>query len=369
MRILELSTFGETCGIATYTETLARALEARGHEVPALAPTLRPGVEAREPNDVPRLWSHRYATVGEARRVFERAREIRPDVIHIQHNLRLFSARFLLALTLLCRRDGIPVVATLHGTSGGSLGRSFEYRRELFAMRVARFIVHNREHALDTGSRATVIPHGAPRREKRDRAEAKRELGIDPARPVLVHFGFLTPHKGVEETLRAVAELKSGRCPNIYYWIAGGTLPSQESRAHLERLRQIVRELGLEESVHLSGSFTPDDRTLAELQAGDWIVLNYKSTAGQGTSGAARHAMAGGRPIAVSDSALFDDLREGAHTLRGPLAEALLELIEHPGLAEAANRRADAFCEENSWERVAERHERLFESVVRERDR
>jgi glycosyltransferase involved in cell wall biosynthesis len=363
MRILELSTFGETCGIATYTETLALALAKRGHDVVALAPTLRPGVEARAP-EVTRLWGHQHASIGEARRVFERAIEIRPDVVHIQHNLRLFTARFLFALTLLCRRARIPVVATLHGTSGGSLRRSFEYRREIAAMVGAHFIVHNESHARDTGSRATVIKHGAPRRERRDLAEAKRALGIDPARPVLVHFGFLTPHKGVEETLRAVAELKAGRSPSILYWIAGGTLPSNESRAHLERLRGLTSELGLEQHVHLSGTFTPDDQTLSELQAGDWIVLNYRGTAGQGTSGAARHAMAGGRPIAVSDTALFDDLREAAHTLRGPLAAALAEMLDSPELAEAANRRADAFCEENSWERVAERHERLFERLL-----
>lgn len=366
MRILELSTFGETCGIATYAESLVGALAARGHDVSVIAPTLRPGVDARGP-EVPRLWGHQSASVGEARRLFERVRELRPDVVHIQHNLRLFNTRFLLALMLLCRRAGVAVVVTLHGVSGGSLERRFEYRSELFAMSGARFIVHNQGHARALGSRATVIEHGAPKRERRDLAEAKRALGIDPARPVLVHFGFLAQNKGVEETLRAVAELKRGRFPSIFYWISGGTFPTGESREYLERLRRLTVELGLEEHVRLSGSFTPDDQALRELQAGDWIVLNYLSTADQGTSGAARHAMAGGRPIAVSSSSLFDDLREASHTLRGPLAPALSEILSSPELAEAANRRADAFCEEHSWERVAERHERLFERVARGR--
>jgi glycosyltransferase involved in cell wall biosynthesis len=363
MRILELSTFNETCGIATYAESLVRALAARGHDVSAIAPVLRPRVDARGP-DVPRLWSHRLASIGEARVVFERVRQLRPDVVHVQHNLSLFSARFLFALTLLCRRAGVPVVVTLHGVSGGTLARRFKYGRELFAMRGARFIVHNQEHARLMGGRATVIEHGAPKRERRDLAEAKRSLGLDPARPVLVHFGFLAQNKGVEETLRAVAELKRGRFPTIYYWIAGGTFPADESRVYLERLRRLTRELGLEDHVHLSGSFTPDEQALAELQAGDWIVLNYLSTADQGTSGAARHAMAGGRPIAVSESTLFDDLREATHTLRGPLVQGLAEILERPDLAVAANRRADAFCEEHSWERVAERHERVFERAV-----
>lgn len=366
MRILELSTFGETCGIATYAESLVGALEARGHEVSVIAPTLRPRVDARGPL-VPRIWSHRHASIGEARRLSDRVREFRPDVVHIQHNLRLYNARFLFALTLLCRGAGVPVVITLHGVTGGGFRRRIEYGRELFAMRGASFIVHNEVHARALGSRATVIEHGVPKREKRDLAEAKRALGIDPARPVLVHFGFLAQNKGVEETLRAVAELKRGRFPNIYYWIAGGTFPTNESREYLERLRQLTVELGLEDNVRLSGSFSPDDQVLKELQAGDWIVLNYLSTADQGTSGAARHAMAGGRPIAVSTSSLFDDLREAAHTLRGPLAPALSEILSSPDIADAANRRADAFCEEHSWERVAERHERLFDRVSRGR--
>lgn len=362
LRIVMLSTFHESCGIATYTEALGESLTKAGAELIVLAPFLQASGQAvgEQPS---RLWARNRASVGQALATFRALQAERPDVVHAQVNLGLFSIRFLALLSRLCRLSGIPFVATLHGRSGGRLDRRLGIAAMSRALRGASVVVHNEEHRRElSGHRVVVIPHGIGAVAQRSRQNAKAQLGLGRDRPVIAHFGFIHPDKGIEAMLRAVAELRSGGFGELTYRVVGGTFPTEQSRGHLQHLRELTRSLGLEEAVHLGGEFASDERVLAELSAADWVVLNYSTGQNQGTSGAARHAMRGGRPVAVSAAPVFDDLRHAAYTVTPPLAQDLTRMLTDPVLSQETERRCREYCEENSWDRVAARHLELYEA-------
>ena len=367
MRIALLTTFHQRDGIATYSESLVEALTALGVEVEVFAPKLRPG-DVAVGTQPPRLWNANRAFGVEAFGVLRAIERARCDVVHLQVNLSLFSSRVLFMIVRLARARGLPVVATLHGRQGGSLGRRFKVWRLLAGLRGARLVVHNAGHAAELAARGRhdvrVIPHGMPAIERRSLLDARRALGIDPERKLIAHFGFLVPDKGVREVIEAVAELRASRVPSLYYWIHGALFRSEESRRCFEELRETVARLGLDEHVHLDGAFVPHEQAIAALQAADWVVLNYRTGNAQGSSGAISRAFASGRPVAVSEAPVFDDVRGVAHTLRGALTTALGDALEDAQLAVDVIRRTEAYCAEASWSRVAEQHARLYASLV-----
>jgi glycosyltransferase involved in cell wall biosynthesis len=362
MRVVLLSTFQEPCGIATYTEDLVRALDALSVETLVLSPRERKGAAGW--GDQPRLWNRNRAFGFEALRTFRAIEGHRPDLVHAQINRSLYSSRFLYSLGLLCARARLPLVATLHGRKTGSFGPDFKLWRVLHALRHADLVVHTDAHRAELGrDRVHVIRHGMREVRARPVADARAALGLDVYRRVLAHVGFLVPDKGVEEMIRAVHELRRAGAIDLFYWIAGGAYSSRESLDYFARLGRTVRELSLEEHVHLNDAFVDEERLALELEAANWIVLNYATGNAQGASGAARRALSSGRPVAVSRAPVFDDVREAVHTFQEPLAAAIPALFEG-SLTDETRAKGRAFCERHSWRRVAERHVELYASIL-----
>jgi glycosyltransferase involved in cell wall biosynthesis len=359
MRVVFLSTFHEQCGVATHAEGLKEGLESCGVHVDVISPRLLkddPGWGEQPP----RLWNRNRAFGFEAIRVVNAIKAMRPDVVHAQVNLSLFSSRVLYNIAFLLRRARIPFVVTLHGRKGGSWGRNFKLWRMTRAMRHADVIVHSEDHRRELGrDRVHIISPGLPRRVARPMHEARKALGVPADRKMLAHFGFLVPDKGVAEMLRAVAQL-----PDVFYWIVGAVYASDESRECFAELKRLATELGISDRVHLTGEFLPEEQAIGELEAADWIVLNYLTGGSQGASGAVRRAMSAGRPVAVTTAPVFEDVRTGVHTMTKPLPEALAEMLADRKLADEVAARGLALCEEQTWHRVAERHVALYQDIL-----
>jgi glycosyltransferase involved in cell wall biosynthesis len=364
LHVSMLTTFGEKCGIATYSEALAAGLEEHGVEVSVVAPRLRPDDAPRGEQPV-RVWRRDRAGVWEARQTFRQILRQQANVVHVQVSMGLTSPSFLFALSRLCARQGLPLVATLHEAGGGSVMRRFKFARTLWGLGNAAIIVHEADPSVaNVPGGVQVIPHGIAEIPRRSRSDARTELGVSPSDLVVAHFGFIHPDKGIEAVLRAVARLRKERFPNLKYRVCGGTFATTSSRSHLLHLQSIVRTLGLDGAVSLTGEFAAEDRVTLEMQAADLVLLNYQTGNRQGASGAAHRALATGCSLAVTPAPIFDNLREAAHTITGPLESELETLLAKPELRAEIAARAEAFCAARSWLRVADTHAQLYRSLV-----
>ncbi len=283
----------------------------------------------------------------------------------MQVSLGLTSPRFLYVLAKLCQRARLPLIVTLHDRDGGDRLR----RWELPAPPCSRCATRTSSCTSPTSAtnsranRVHVIPHGIWSIAERSTERAKLELGLSPTAPIVSHFGFLHPDKGIEEVLHAIAELRAQAFPDLTYRVCGGTFPTAASREYLARLRAEVRALGLEGAVHLTGEFLSEERTTLELQAADLLLLNYRTGNNQGASGAGRRALAVGRALAVSKAPIFDDMRSAVYTLERPLTEEIRTLLQQPELREQLAARSSAYRAERSWSRIALLHARLYREL------
>jgi glycosyltransferase involved in cell wall biosynthesis len=361
VRVVQLSTFAEACGIATYTEALVDALAGQGVDTTVLSPRPAAVPEHQARVEPARLWSRNRGTTAEAAEVLEAISASRPDLVHLQINAGLFSPEFVAALTAGLRQRGIPSVATLHDRQPGSLIARIRHHALLLALGDAALVVHNAAHAAELSPRApTIIPHGVtgPTGEV---ATAERP---PDGNFVIAHFGFLLRDKGIAEVIEAVAALRSRGDVRLRYHVLGAVGDGPASRATYRELLRLIRSHQLTETVQLDPSFAPLDDSLRALRRADWIVLNYQSGSAQGTSGAVRHALASGRPVAVSQAKIFDDVREAVHTLQGALPDALAALVQAPRLMTETQARARVFREAHAWERVARLHRVLYEGHI-----
>jgi glycosyltransferase involved in cell wall biosynthesis len=191
-------------------------------------------------------------------------------------------------------------------------------------------------------------------------ANARAGLGIAADVPLIVNVARLLRRKGQDDLLEAMPAIL-GRFPRARLLIAG----EGPFRAHLE---EMIARLNLREAVTLLGS---RNDIPALLHAADVFV---NASEYEGHPGAVVEAMLSGRPPVLSDIAVHREMiRQGEtgaffqlHDVNG-LASAVLDLLLDPAKAKELGARAQRFgVERFDVKKVAEHHERLYASVLKD---
>ena len=293
-------------GIATYTEMICDELDRQGVEVRMIAShPARPdasevlGVLGR-PLDSPTV-------------LVARAQAFGPDLVHLQFAVSTYGLRLISIIRLLdgLRRAGIPVVLTLHEITRdvetmAGFGRAI-YRA--IAARSDHIIVHTElalqacHHHLSAGSTVDVVAHPRarlpPSRVSAATLRARHGLGEER---VLLSFGFIHVDKGIDDLLRALAQLeREGALDGVRLVIAGevrrreGVLRPFEvrDRLYLRRLRAILEEERIGHRVLFTG-YVPSEEVRPWFELASLVVLPYQRIE---QSGAGSLASGAGAPL------------------------------------------------------------------------
>jgi glycosyltransferase involved in cell wall biosynthesis len=288
------------------------------------------------------------------------------EVVNFQVATRLVAAleshrEFAVA----CRALGLRVIHTLHNAIPHSVSRYDPARLDAFYDLADGFLVGNpREeerlratHSV-AGRPVAVARHGPYTgfaTGTRDRAAARRALGIPIAAPVVLFFGSYRPDKGLEVLLEAFP-LVQARRPDSWIVIATSPRHGPEIAPFLADLRAasaaragwLVRD-----------SYTPDAEIATLFDAADVVALPNLRVS---QSGVRALAAAFGRALvltdAFEDAASLDGIwgRAVAHGDALAFADGLLDLLgrsrlERDALGAAGRERA---LREESWEANAE---------------
>ena len=199
-----------------------------------------------------------------------------------------------------------------------------------------------------------------------DRAGARRALGLPEDRFVFSVLGGVHPLKRVEQSLRAVAELRAaGRDPLL---VVAGPCPDAALRGRLEDLAAHLR---LGDSLLMTGQLSRDDfdRHLIATDA----VVNLRAPVHKHMSAILMRAVAAGRPVVLSDLAEWRFLPT-SFCFRVPItgeaaavAAALACLEDDPGRRARMGSAARAWYEaEGTIARMAERYLAVVDRVAGE---
>ncbi|CAN5682339.1 hypothetical protein BH11ARM2_BH11ARM2_33860 [soil metagenome] len=234
------------------------------------------------------------------------------DVLSLQHEYGIFGGPDGSHILALLHKLEIPVVVTLHTVlQNPSEGQRRVLRR---VCDIAQRVMVMSDRASDfledvygvPGKKIEVIPHGVP---ESDGVEVAPEIAAFGDDPKLLTFGLLSPGKGIEVGIDAVAKVKESH-PNVRYFVLGKTHPdlvALEGEAYRDSLAARAKELGVEENVIFVNEFVGLDKLCSYLKGADIYVTPYRGK-DQIVSGTLSYAVAFGLPLVTTPFIYAEEL-------------------------------------------------------------
>lgn len=293
-----------------------------------------------------------------------------PKVLHILWNPKfLFFDRTVLMLYY--RLLGKKTVFTAHNVNAGQRDEKDGFFNRL-TLRIQyrlsdAIFVHTEKMKRQLGddfgvppSKVTVIPYGinnAVPDTGLTVAAAKARFGFSPSERVLLVFGLLTPYKGVEYAVRALAELP-GAGTGYRLVIAGRVKKCPEYWAAVQ---EAITRAGVRQQVVERTEFIPDEEIESYFKAADVLLLPYTEIF---QSGILFLGFSFGLPVIAADVGSFKEMiTEGKTGFifkprdEADLARAIEKYFASDLYGDLGRRREEiraSACERFSWAKVAE---------------
>lgn len=373
LRVGWVSSWNTRCGIASYSGYLVSHSRL---DVKVFAARRKPEEELDKwllPADGPevaRCW-----TSGDGDDLLELQTAILadlPSAVVVQFNYGLYSFSALASLISFLKQVGVTVIVTLHTTADPPHlpDRRLEYLSQVLE-ECDRLLVHtpqdlNRLKALGLTQNTALLPHGVI--DGAQSAYRDQRVGSSVEEPFrIASFGFLLPHKGLEQLIKAVELLRhQGR--SITLNMLNAEYPAEVSRNAKRVIQNQLAAADLDGLVTLDTTYYTDAECLERLGEADLIVFPYQNTL-ESSSAAVRHAIGSGVPVAVTPLDIFEDVEGAVIKLPGAEPEALAEGIRDAmNWTEARWRaerdRSDVWCRNHSHEVVSRKLDGMIRALV-----
>ncbi|MFO7678897.1 MAG: glycosyltransferase family 4 protein [Chloroflexota bacterium] len=378
-------------GVGAFTQELARALAAAGHDIHIVtSKQARPDTAPRRANQLlepvdlqfaqlhPRVKKWRWPALSE---VVDVAIRYELDIINIQYQAAAYDMRSAAINFLPWRLNHVVKTAvTCHDLRVPYLfpkaGRLRQTAVHFMAKQASGAIATNPEDyaALANLLKTPVrqIPIGSNIQTYTPNhieiAEARELLGVGEADCLLGYFGFLNESKGADTLIMALGALP----PTTHLVFIGGQTGASDpdnNQSFLAQLKQQITDLGLADRVHWTG-FVDDQRVSTFLHAADVMVMPYRD----GVSlrrGTLMAALAHERPlISTMSPILTPELVHGQNCWlvpaddAGALAQAVQTLSGDPDLCRKLGTGATAVAGLFTWDKIAAQTLDFFQQLL-----
>jgi glycosyltransferase involved in cell wall biosynthesis len=361
LRIDLVSTWEQICGIATYSGHLLHAPAFNGRISTVLARKLTDDL-LNGPADFPqaavikRPWGFDVQGIQQLR---SDVRELNGNVLWFQHHPGFFSSGDMqMIVTAFDDNESRVRAITLHNVRETLNGGSGDW---LHAFDI--IFVHTQEDQklLDANGYGSVamIPHGIL--VKPERPE------LDAAHFTVGTFGFLYPHKNVPLLVEAFS-IAQQVAPHLRLKILCCARPEEKSWRERAKVDALVHSLDIADVTEIDYGFLGDDDILDRLSQCDLICFPYGASL-ESATGAARIALAAGRPLLCSSSTVLNDIQPYGFTLANlnatTIAEAILVLAGSEELLTIRDEERNRLVSKYSYESVAVQYETILKRISR----
>ncbi|MFP4105625.1 MAG: glycosyltransferase family 4 protein [Phycisphaerae bacterium] len=297
------------------------------------------------------------------------------SAVCIQHEYGIYGGACGSHLLTMLRRLRRPLVTTLH-----TVLQDPDEQQHLVMQEVTRLsdrIVVMAEKARDIlhdvwsvpSEKVVLIPHGIHDVPFVDPNYYKDQFGVE-GRKVVLTFGLLSPGKGIEYAIDALAKAAK-KFPDIVYIILGATHPHikrTSGEEYRNSLTRRVHELGLSDNVMFVNRFVELSELKEYLGAADLYVTPYLNLE-QITSGTLAYALGAGKATISTPywhaQELLDDGRGRLVPAEDSdaIAEHITDLLENETQRHAMRKAAYTYCRRMTWARVAQDYLDLFDEA------
>jgi len=362
-----VSTFPPTqCGIATFAESLARALTQAGAVIDIVD---LPGSPGAPPHDT---ILHRHRGKSDLPVTARLLNSF--DVVVLQHEFGIWDGHDGHGIVDLLGAVSSPVITVLHTVPAVARGGQRRALQRILDLSDAVVVLsHSAQRRLSDDfavrpGTMTMIPHGATALWHLRRAS-------NEGRHRILTWGLLGQGKGVEWGIRAMALLRD-RGIDGEYVIAGATHPNvrrHEGEAYRSSLGDLARRLGVARHVSFADDYLSDAGLTRLIRESSVFLLPYDSRE-QITSGVLVEAIAAGGPVvATRFPHAAELLGDGTGVLvdhQDPLAmaNAMEHVLRDGEASERMRERSRSLAAGLAWEQVGMDYLTLARRLWRTRD-
>ena len=363
------------CGIATYSSELVGALRKNGHHVDIICHTDEDYGGHREEDVYPVIDTN---DPGWDEKVHATLEQIKPDVVHIQHEYGLYLTHGdyggrILPLLFRLKLEKTPSVMTYHSIYT-SLDRPEAIFTDVSLRLLDSAIVHAEVQKLFLPYNLDWIPHNVHvishgAKEVVPDPLAKERFGL-AGKKVALCIGWFEPNKRFEDVIEIWPEVIREAGTAAILLIAGDARPgSITGIKYKEQLLRKIEESPAKGNIKtILGAFDPDTYD-SIISASDFVVLPYKHAS---QSGNLAHSFALNKPAIVSSlEGLKAEIEASGAGIAVPvddldeLRKAITILLTSDLMLETYSEHAQGYVANHIiWENVARKHTLVYENAI-----
>ncbi|WP_082140542.1 glycosyltransferase [Chryseobacterium sp. FH2] len=378
--ILFISTFPpKVCGIATYTQDLIRSLQSKfGESFKAIICPM----ESEDENYQYEEKIEYSLNTSDIISYLELANQINKNdniqLVMLQHEFGFFNdvKNGLLLLLKNVRKD---VIITFHTVLPKPNHELKEKVKEIAGFSQSVIVMTGiSAHILSNDydipfDKIKVIPHGTHLLPFTNKVSLKEKYQLQDKK-VLSTFGLLGSGKNIETTLQALPEIISEN-PEVIFLIIGKTHPvivKNEGEEYRSSLKQIIKNLHLENHIRFINEYLPLDELLEYLQLTDVYLFTSKDR-NQAVSGTFSYAISCGCPIVSTPIPhALEVLKEDTGIIidfEAPeqLAVAVNTLLKNKKAQEKLRSKSLEKMAPTAWENSSISHAILFQEYIKDK--
>ena len=296
------------------------------------------------------------------------------DIVCLQHEFGIFGGPAGGHILAFLRELRMPVVTTLHTVLHEPNAEQRRVMQELVSLSTRLVVMTERGRQMlqevyqAPPAKIDLIPHGIPDVGFVDPTYFKDQFGVE-GRVVLLTFGLLSPNKGIEHVLNALAHILA-EFPDLVYIVLGCTHPN-ELREHGEAYRLSLEILAkknkLEKNVIFYNRFVDLENLKEFIGAADLYITPYLNEA-QITSGTLAYAFGAGKAVISTPYWHAAELLAEDRGVLVPFGDAsaiareVIALLRDDTRRHAIRKNAYRLGREMIWSNVAQLYMRSFES-------
>lgn len=367
-----LSTYPpRVCGLATFTEDLVNEID----KTALFRPNVIAVTNTEEYEDsrvVAKLSQHNRASY------FQTARwaNTHAELLVIEHEYGIFGGECGEYIIDLAKNLTIPFIITTHTVLMNPSLKQRIVLRELG--RLSAMVVTMAESAVPLliktygiePGKIVVIAHGVPSLLVKPREELKVRYGLDK-KQVISSFGLISPAKGLEYGIEAVAKVVP-EYENLVYLILGKTHPCVKERngeSYRGSLITLAERLGVRDNIRLIDKYLTKEEVITYLKLSDIYMTPYLSKE-QAVSGTLAYAVGCGRVVVSTPYRYAQELLGDG---RGMLAEfsnsdslasCIRDVLQNPRQKKEMERKTLAVGQTMTWAKVAGLYTKLVSKIM-----
>lgn len=365
------------CGIATFTSDLLGAVAETHPQSQSFAVAVNDGAERYRYPDAVRCEIEERG-IASYRRAADFLNGSGADAVSLQHEYGIFGGPAGGHLLALLHDLRVPVVTTLHTVLRQLNYHESRVMREVLERSTRLVVMTERARTIlcdmyrVSPAKIDCIPHGIPDVPYFAPERYKDRLGLS-GKKVLLTFGLIYPHKGIENVLHAMPEVVA-EFPDVVYVVLGATHPVElraRGEAYRTGLQAIVDGNGTADHVVFENRFVELSELTRFIGAADIYITPYLGP-GQASSGTLSYAFGAGKPVISTPywhaAELLRDGRGALVPFADPaaIAREVRSLLRDPARRRAMSENAFRLGREMVWSNVARLYMASFAAARRQ---